>query len=144
MKDGEPFSYTLKRQNEIGFTFKIKNHNSDVKFNLVAPLNSLHMYVNNDAEEISTDNANLRSYSGDVIFKKSDLKSNDFTLLLSKVHNTTISESVHFVIIASTNNSILPLQPSIPHYEQLLFHEPVKFILEYERKSSTLLNIFVT
>lgn len=96
--------------------FKIKNQNSDVKFNLVSPLNSLHMYVNNDAEEISTDNANLRSYSGDVIFKKSELKSNDFTLLISKVHNTSLSESVHFVLIASTNNSILPLQPSIPHY----------------------------
>lgn len=49
----------------------------------------MNMYVNNDAEEISVDNANLKSYSGDVTFKKSELKSNDFTILLSKIHNQT-------------------------------------------------------
>lgn len=89
LKDGEPFSYTLKQQNQIGFTFKIKDYSSDVKFNLIAPLNSLNMYVNNDAEEISVENANLISYSGDVTFKKSELKSNDFTILLSKIRNQT-------------------------------------------------------
>jgi hypothetical protein len=73
------------------------------------------MYVNNDAEEITVGNANLISYSGDVVFRKSDLKSNDFTILLSKIHKTSNS-SVHFTLIASTTTSILPLEPSIAHY----------------------------
>ena len=90
LKDGEPFTYTLKQQNQIGFIFKIKDFNSDVKFNLVAPLNSLNMYVNNNKEEISADDADLISYSGDVTFKKSDLKDKEFTLLLSKIHNETL------------------------------------------------------
>jgi hypothetical protein len=44
--DGEPFSYSLKQADRIGFTFKIKEK-TDTQFNLIAPLNSLYLYVSN-------------------------------------------------------------------------------------------------
>lgn len=46
LKDGEPFSYTLKTEQMIGLVFKLKEK-ADVEFNLIAPLNSLYMYVSN-------------------------------------------------------------------------------------------------
>ena len=44
--DGEPFTYSLKQADKIGFSFRIKEK-MDTHFNLIAPLNTLDLYVSN-------------------------------------------------------------------------------------------------
>jgi hypothetical protein len=58
----------------IGLVFKLKDK-MDVEFNLIAPLNSLYLYVSNSAKLPLGNDEDLKSTDGHLTFLKADLNS---------------------------------------------------------------------
>lgn len=141
LKDGEPFSYTLKTEVMIGMSFKLKEK-TDTEFNLIAPLNTLYMYVSNSEKMPLGNDEDLKSTDGRLVFSKKDMNSTEFTVLIKK-SNPESTEKVSFTIIATTGKAIIPLESAVSHYDTLVPKVPKIYVLNYKRKDTNIVNFYL-
>lgn len=70
MKDGQSFTYLMDDQEDkVMFKFKI-DKKQPVSFNLISPLNSLYLLVENGNKIPSTEDMNIASTDGYISFTK--------------------------------------------------------------------------
>lgn len=79
-----------------------------VGINLVAPLDTVFMYVSNNRTMPVGSDEDLRSTDGRLYFPKRELNSTDFSILLKRSSPNSMYK-LSFTIIASTTESIQPL-----------------------------------
>ncbi len=73
LKDGQPFTYLMDDQEDkVIFRFKLEKKQA-VSFNLISPLNSLYLLVENSKKVPSTKEMNLASTDGYISFIKTEV-----------------------------------------------------------------------
>ena len=118
LKDGQSFTYLMDDQEDkVIFKFKV-DKKQPVSFNLISPLNSLYLLVENGKKVPNTKEMNIASTDGYISFNKNEVKELEFTILIKKTEDHA-KKFVHFTLIASTKNSNMRLEPGIAHYETL-------------------------
>jgi hypothetical protein len=60
---------------EVAFRFKANAKKQPVHFNLISPLNSLYLLVENGEEMPNADDMNIASTDGYISFSKSEVRS---------------------------------------------------------------------
>ena len=85
LNDSEPFAYTFDDQEtELKLTFK--NHKKEsVNFNLIAPVNTLNLFVSNNHDDLHGDEDDLASSEGFIRFEKNDIENEDFSILVKRI-----------------------------------------------------------
>lgn len=74
LKDGLPFTYLMDdHEDKVVFKFKLEKKEA-VSFNLISPLNSLYLLVENSNKMPSTTDMNIASTDGYLSFTKAEVK----------------------------------------------------------------------
>lgn len=84
LKDGQSFTYEMDDQEDkLVFKFKL-DKKQPASFNLISPLNSLYLLVENGKKIPSTKDMNIASTDGYISFGKNEVKDLEFTILIKK------------------------------------------------------------
>lgn len=72
-----------------------------MNFNLIAPVNTLNLFVSNSHDELHGDEDDLGSSEGFIRFEKKEIENEDFSILVKRIDETE-KHFIHFTLVAST------------------------------------------